>query len=85
LTKTAHYWGCLPVWTCSFEKAAKELRLPYFDWGNMDTLKFGMPDELCSLSEVTVETPFQTAVRFHSRARPQISCAASLMEMMVES
>eukprot|EP00775_Hariotina_reticulata_P011637 gene11637-11782_t len=44
----------------SFDQAAKELRFPYFDWGNMDTLKFGMPDELCSLSEVTAETPFQT-------------------------
>jgi hypothetical protein len=43
---------------CSFEEAAEVLRFPYWDWGSMESLEFGLPDEICNLSELTVTTPF---------------------------
>lgn len=44
---------------CSFQKAAVKLRFPYLDWASMRSLQYGLPDELCGLPEVSVETPFK--------------------------
>jgi len=44
----------------SYKEVAEQLRFPYLDWASMDSLKFGLPDEVMGPSELKVNTPFTT-------------------------
>ncbi len=42
---------------CSFKEAAPQLRFPYLDWASIDSLQYGLPDDICMAAEVTVINP----------------------------